>query len=260
MSVTIPNSVTSIGDLAFSRCSGLTSVTIPNSVTSIGNYAFYGCSGLTSVTIPNSVTSIGDKAFWYCSGLSSVTIGSGVKNIYTSAFAKCSELTDVYCYAENVPSTPTDAFQDSYIEYATLHVPEASVNLYQTTDPWKNFKAIVTIEGGDEPVTPDTKKCATPTISVENGKLKFSCETEGVVYNYTIADNDIKSDTGNDVSLTTTYKVSVYATKDGYNNSETATKDIKLSVGDKGDVNGDGKVTIADAVKVVDTILKQGEN
>ena len=59
----ISHSVTSIGDHAFYRCSGLISVTIPNSVTSIGEGAFYGCSGLTSVTIPNSVTSIGDDAF-----------------------------------------------------------------------------------------------------------------------------------------------------------------------------------------------------
>ena len=56
----IPNSVTSIGDYAFSGCAGLTSITIPNSVTSIGDYAFQYCSGLTSITIPNSVTSIGE--------------------------------------------------------------------------------------------------------------------------------------------------------------------------------------------------------
>ena len=75
-SVIIGNSVTSIGDMAFYQCSGLTSITIPNDVTSIGNYAFYGCSGLTSITIPNSVTSIGEGAFQNCSGLTSVTINS----------------------------------------------------------------------------------------------------------------------------------------------------------------------------------------
>ena len=76
-SVTIPNSVTSIGDGAFSYCSGLTSVTIPNSVTYIGEYAFVGCSGLTSLTIPNSVTEIGYAAFYDCSGLTRIIVESG---------------------------------------------------------------------------------------------------------------------------------------------------------------------------------------
>ena len=71
---TIPSSVTSIGDGAFSSCSSLTSVTIPSSVTSIEEYAFLSCSSLTSVTIPSSVTSIGNGAFYECSSLTSVTL------------------------------------------------------------------------------------------------------------------------------------------------------------------------------------------
>ena len=124
--------VTSIGDGAFFRCSGLTSVTIPNSVTSIGNEAFYGCSGLkkvivkdiaawcgikfdgffsnplyyakqiysdedteiTNLIIPNSVTSIGNYAF-YGSGLTSVTIPNSVTSIGEYAFYGCSGLTSV---------------------------------------------------------------------------------------------------------------------------------------------------------------------
>ena len=83
--VTIPstlggNPVTSIGNYAFSGCSGLTSVMIPDRVTSIGSSAFSGCSGLTSVTIPNSVTSIGSSAFSGCSGLMSISVGSGNAN------------------------------------------------------------------------------------------------------------------------------------------------------------------------------------
>lgn len=88
-------SVTSIGDGAFSKCTGLTSVSIPNSVTSIGDGAFWNCTGLTSVTIPNSVTTIGDCAFEYCSGLTSVTIPNSVTTIGVFAFAYCRGLTSV---------------------------------------------------------------------------------------------------------------------------------------------------------------------
>jgi hypothetical protein len=68
--------VVCIDDAAFRGCEGLTSITIPNSVTSIGSYAFWDCDGLTSVTIPNSVTSIGNWAFLGCTGLTSVSVPS----------------------------------------------------------------------------------------------------------------------------------------------------------------------------------------
>ena len=93
-SITIPNSVTSIGNNAFYNCSGLTSVTIPNSVTSIGEGAFGSCSGLTSITIPNSVTSIGMYAFSYCSGLTSIAIPNSVTSFGGYAFAN-SGLTSI---------------------------------------------------------------------------------------------------------------------------------------------------------------------
>ena len=94
-SVTIPDSVTSIGYGAFSECISLTSVTIPDSVTSIGDFAFTHCAGLTSVTIPGSVTSIGNYAFSYCTGLTSVDIPDGVTSIGSYAFSDCTGLTSV---------------------------------------------------------------------------------------------------------------------------------------------------------------------
>ena len=94
-SITIPNSVTSIGNGAFEYCSLLRSVTIGNSVTSIGSSAFEGCSALTSITIPNSVTSIGNGAFEYCSLLRSVTIGNSVTSIEDEVFYNCSSLTSI---------------------------------------------------------------------------------------------------------------------------------------------------------------------
>ena len=71
-------SVTSIGDYAFYKCTGLTSVTIGNGVTSIGNYAFSDCTGLTSVTIGNGVTSIGSWTFSHCTGLTSITFNGTI--------------------------------------------------------------------------------------------------------------------------------------------------------------------------------------
>ena len=100
-------SVTSIGEWAFGRCSGLTSVTIGNSVTSIGEWAFYECTGLTSVTIPNSVTSIGFAAFVECTGLTSVTIPNSVTSIGESAFGYCSGLTSPVYNAQVFAYMPT---------------------------------------------------------------------------------------------------------------------------------------------------------
>ena len=145
-SVTIPSSVKTIESDAFLNCSSLTSVTIPGSVTSIEGYAFCLCSSLTSVTIPSGVTMIERNTFDCCSSLTSVTIGSSVRYIYSKAFASCPELTDVFCLAENVPSAESDAFQDTHIEYATLHVPDSSIDAYKREEPWKNFKDIVSLD------------------------------------------------------------------------------------------------------------------
>ena len=95
-SLTIPNSVTTIGARAFRFCDHLTSITIPNSIESIGDDAFLACHGLTSVTIPNSVTTIGASAFQYCDHLTSVTIGNGVRRIRQFTFNECDRLTSVH--------------------------------------------------------------------------------------------------------------------------------------------------------------------
>ncbi len=125
-SVTIPNSVESIGDCVFGYCSSLESIIIPNSVISIGDEAFFNCATLESVTIGDSVDSIGDEAFAYCrllttvywnatnvteggsyifdscTELTTVIIGDNVKTIPSWVFDDCSSLTTVYWNATNV--------------------------------------------------------------------------------------------------------------------------------------------------------------
>ena len=109
--MTIPSTVKSIGDYAFSNCSGLTNLTLSEGVAIIGDYAFYNCSGLTSATIPGSVKSIGVNAFYDCSGLTSVTIGNGVTSIGDGAFFYCSGLTSV-TIPNSVISIGNSAFYD----------------------------------------------------------------------------------------------------------------------------------------------------
>ena len=283
-SISIPNSVTSIGSYAFRDCSGLTSVyindieswckitfitvesnplyyahhlymngseitqlVIPNSVTSIGNHTFSGSSGLTSVTIHNSVTSIGESAFNGCSGLTSITIPNSVTSIGYYAFFGCSGLASVIVEIDPPLAIPSDTFIGCY--NATLYVPAGSKAKYETADNWKSFKDIV--EMGPE-------KCATPTIKYVGGKLKFECETEGVEFISNFSTPAGVENNTSEVSVPTTYNVSVYAKKDGYLNSDVAKANIDVR-GIQGDTNRDGEVTITDAVGVVNIILGNNE-
>ena len=97
---------------AFYNCSSLTSITIPNSVTSIGYSAFYNCSSLTSISIPNSVTSIGDQAFFDCSSLTSITIPNSVTEVGAAVFYGCNSLKSVIL-SKNMTSLPSFYYYNS---------------------------------------------------------------------------------------------------------------------------------------------------
>lgn len=221
-------------------------------VTSIGNAAFNECNELTGITIPNSVTSIGERAFSSCSNLTSIIIGKGVKSIGDYAFSNCPELIDVYCRVRKGATTGNDIFENSDIQFATLYVPEVSVNGYKTTAPWSGFGNVVSIEG----MEPEDK-CATPTISFVDGKMEFNCETEGAKY---VCNLEFETD-GNKVSLPSKVKISVYATKNGYEPSDVLSQemDMKALLDKVGDVNGDGNVNGTDIQEVINIIVN-GDN
>lgn len=129
-SVTIPNTITSIGYCVFASCSSLTSVTIPNSVTSIEESAFEDCR-FTSITIPNSVTKIGNKAFKNCIQLTSIVIPNSVTSIGNYAFCGCYRLASV-----SIPNSVTYigyyAFCDCY-DLASVTIPNSVTSIEYNT-------------------------------------------------------------------------------------------------------------------------------
>ncbi len=109
--VVMGNGVVSMGDEEFEDCYGLTSVTLGTNLANIGAWAFYPCAGLTQINIPNSVTNIGDDAFYSCSGLTNVVIGTNVITIGGAAFGECSGLTHV-TLPDNLVNLNLWAFMD----------------------------------------------------------------------------------------------------------------------------------------------------
>ena len=121
--ITIPDSVTSLGISVFDYCSCLTEITLPDSITQIPGGTFMGCTNLTSVHIPESVTSIGERAFWNCTSLKQISIPQGVTQIGSYAFAGCSSLE-------------------------SINIPEGVTVIEESTFNWcSNLKSIVLPEG-----------------------------------------------------------------------------------------------------------------
>lgn len=214
-SVVIPASVTAIDDYTFYRCTSLQSAALCNGLTSIGVAAFEGCSNLKGIVIPASVQSIDDYAFSNCYQLASVTLGSGTTALGNYVFAHCNRLTDVTCKAITPPDVIGEGIFDDmeYYSHATLHVPPESTEEFQSAQYWKDFQQIVGDAIG-----------STPTDVNGDGEINIG-DANSVV------------------------EVIVNGGTHGH------TRLIDDGEGVPGDVNGDGEVGIADVNVIIDWIL-----
>ena len=141
-SVTIPNSVTSIGYDAFRACTNLSSMVMSNSVTSIGSQAFRGCTNLSSIVMSNSVTSIGFNAFYTCTSLTKLTIPNSITNIGYGAFSKCIKLVIKIEQTNPANITLEKGDLNEYEQFNRINeirVPAASLDTYKKANIWKNW-------------------------------------------------------------------------------------------------------------------------
>lgn len=160
---------------------------IPTIITSIGNSAFIGSNTLTKISMPNTVTSIGEDAFNNCSSLKDVILPGSLEDIGARAFYGCLEIADVYCYADKIPSTGDQVFRNALTEYATLHVPENSINDYSSKAPWNGFGKIVALKDDDPQPTGilsiANNKKGTIWFDMNGRKLSSEPSSKGIYIN-----------------------------------------------------------------------------
>ena len=258
--VSIPAHVTKIGDYAFKGCVKLQEIEFPQTLTSIGSNAFDGCTALSSIVIPDNVKTMGSYIFQNCTGLKSAKLTDNLETVPWGLFCKCKNLKSaniprncqdirtyafegcgldsiflydkvkqigtnvfdgcplkcVYITAEMPPSCEAKPFFQSG-KGRTLYVPSGCVERYSLSPSWKEFEFIL------EMSELNNKKCEKPTVSYENNELVFYSETEDVSFVSTISDTDIKTYSSNKIVLSATYNITVYAKRNGYEDSEIAT-------------------------------------
>lgn len=284
--INIPNSVTTIGDGAFAGCLRLFNIDIPNSVTAIGAWAFmdtpwydsqpdgliyaglvaYSYKGTmtenTRITLQDGTLGIADNAFEGYSSLTCIDIPSSVKTIGYKVFYDCSSLNDVYSDISD-PSEITmgsDVFYRNPNNYdaRTLHVPTGSVEAYQADTRWSGYFGSI-VE--PEPVPAEAIKLNVTTAGLNEGaslQLTATVLPENSDKNVLWSSNNPSVATVDSNGLVTTHSVGTATitamTTDGSNLSSSCTVTL-LPVGVKGDMNGDGNITITDVTSLIDYLL-----
>lgn len=275
-----------INDYAFANFYKVKNIVIPNSVTTIGSMAFAGYQDLTNLTLGSGLTNMDNLSFAYCNNLTTLTCLSATPPVIESEgvttdympFSTCrlivpKESIDLYKAAtfwRLFSNITTNIHKINYIVdgevYKTVEIEEGSTIIPEpsptkegyafsgwSTIPEKMGTEDITITGSFSPI------CATPQIAYSNGKLTFSCVTKGVKYHYTIAPSTLSSEAeteDGEITFTPDYTVSVYATADGYKESETVTLTISSCAETSvGDINGDGSLDVTDITYLVNKVL-----
>ena len=264
-SVIIPNSVESLGNYAFFYCENLTTaiigngvsvikestffkcyalsnLTIGNSVTSIGSMAFFSCTSLDHVTIPNSVNRIDSEAFESCTALAKVTLGNSLASIGQGAFRECTSLTDIN-FPNSLTTIGSNAFSQTKI--TSLALPNS------LKEVWDNaFSECTSLTSLSIPANIKEVRCY----------AFLDCVNLETIRSYVINPDDAYFESycfmGVPQSTCVVYvpKGSLAAYQDHYIWRE-FTHIVEMEDGLRGDVNGDGEVTIADVNSLVNAIL-----
>ena len=283
--------VTIIGVDAFKDCTALTTVTIPDSVITVGGWAFSGCKSLTAVTIPNSVTSIANNAFEMCTSLTEITIPDSVTEISYRAFSNCVALTEitisdsVTSFAGGMTFYNTAYYNDeTNWENGVLYIGDYLVAAKKTHDEESDndikvvdleVKGNYTIKDGTNLIADSAFECCNSltsvtipdsvtnigswafrsctsitTVTIPNSVTNIGEEAFGYYYDYyDLVYKKVENFTIYGYADTA---AETYANKNGFTFIELEQGQPKF----KGDTNGDGKISVADARKLVVAIAK----
>ena len=247
--IVLPDNIETLGYSLFASSKSLEEVTLPSSIKELSIYLFKDCTKLKSVVIPEGVTTIGYSAFEGCTSLESISLPESINFIDFFAFGSLSNLKNVYCQAKIVPNTSQNVFGNVNLSKVTLHVPAASISAYQATEPWKNFKEIVALPNQNDYLP-----------FVEDGKewTMASLGTVGPEYQHTFSYQQIKLGSAIEVDGIT-FKQIVKSSWQYDQDGPTNWKETTEYVGE-----ADGKVYIynqqtKNTVQVMDFTLKVGD-
>jgi len=222
----LPDNIETIREGAFTNTK-IKTVKFPKTLKSLGFYSYYGCSELNSVYIdcsPN-ITSGSNRegVFFKSDNIKEVIFGEEVSQILTNRYWDFGEKISTITVKNPEPPRKknydgSQLFGNNIYLNTKLIVPKNCKQKYSEAEEWKNFFVIEEKDFGGS-----SNRCEKPQIYYSNGMLSYTCATAGASFVSTITDTDVNTHNGSSLRLSATYNISVYATKDGYDNSETAT-------------------------------------